>query len=296
MLNSKSTSRLLAVLCLNVKTMSEKCAIYDKIRGFQKYLVECEKSPNTIRCYLFAITNFLLSQKNDGEPDALSIVKWKQALMQQYSPATVNLRLSAMRSYCKYRGISCNIKLLKVQRSTSAENVITLEMYKNLLSGLLKDGNRRWAAYYKILAMSGVRCSELLQIRKKDLEHHTISLFTKGKIRQISFPSKLVDEVIGEFASMADDDYICVNRCGNRLSPGGVRTMLKKHAEQYGIPRECAHPHSFRHLFAIEFLKCNKDLMLLSDLLGHSNVNTTGIYLQLSREQQRRVLDKTVTW
>lgn len=115
MLNSKSTSRLLAVLCLNVKTMSEKCAIYDKIRGFQKYLVECEKSPNTIRCYLFAITNFLLSQKNDGEPDALSIVKWKQALMQQYSPATVNLRLSAMRSYCKYRGISCNIKLLKAR-------------------------------------------------------------------------------------------------------------------------------------------------------------------------------------
>lgn len=271
-------------------------SLNDTIRSFQKYLIESEKSPNTIRCYLLAITDFFDFQKNDGEPDSLSMIKWKQMLMRQYPPATVNLRISAIRSYCKFKGISCNIKLLKTQRSTSAENVITLEMYKNLLSGLLEDGNRRWAAYYKILAMSGVRCSELLQIRKKDLEHHTMSLFTKGKIRQISFPSKLVNEVIGEFASMADDDYICVNRCGNRLSPSGVRTMLKKHAEQYGIPRECAHPHSFRHLFAIEFLKCNKDLMLLSDLMGHSNVSTTGIYLQLSREQQQRMLDETVTW
>lgn len=268
----------------------------ERLKGFCNYLIKCERSQNTIRSYLLALTQFFTFAKSSEQPDMLSIIEWKQMLMQQHSPSTVNLRLSAMRSYCKYIGVPCDVKLLKIQRATSANNVITLQMYERLIDGLLLNGNRRWAAYYKILAMSGVRCSELLKIRKGDLYRHEMELFTKGKIRCIIFPARLIDEVYADFEGMADSDYICVNYRGERLTQRGIRAMLKKHAEQYGIPQSCAHPHAFRHLFAIEFLKHNSNLALLADLLGHSNVNTTSIYLRLSQEQQQQALDEAVTW
>lgn len=56
------------------------------------------------------------------------------------------------------------------------------------------------------------------------------------------------------------------------------------------------HPHSFRHRFAINFLQGNKDIALLADLMGHSGVNTTMIYLRLSKEEQRRAIDDSVRW
>lgn len=55
-------------------------------------------------------------------------------------------------------------------------------------------------------------------------------------------------------------------------------------------------PHSFRHRFAINFLQENKDIALLADLMGHSGVNTTMIYLRLSKEEQRRAIDDSVRW
>ncbi len=56
------------------------------------------------------------------------------------------------------------------------------------------------------------------------------------------------------------------------------------------------HPHAFRHLFAVEFMKRNNNMFLLADLLGHSGVNTTMLYVRMSAEQQQQELDKVVNW
>lgn len=72
--------------------------------------------------------------------------------------------------------------------------------------------------------------------------------------------------------------------------------MLQKYAIKYGIDPKYMHPHSFRHLFAIEFLKRNNNLSLLADLLGHSSVATTAIYTRLTREEQQNALDDAVNW
>ena len=64
----------------------------------------------------------------------------------------------------------------------------------------------------------------------------------------------------------------------------------------YGIPLEVMHPHSFRHFFAIEFLKRNNNISLLADILGHSNVNMTQIYLRQSQTQQKDAVDEAVNW
>ena len=72
--------------------------------------------------------------------------------------------------------------------------------------------------------------------------------------------------------------------------------MMQKHALKYGIPKEKMHPHAFRHMFAVEFLKRNNDISLLADIMGHSGVNTTMIYTRRSGEEQKRDFDETVNW
>ena len=66
--------------------------------------------------------------------------------------------------------------------------------------------------------------------------------------------------------------------------------------KKYGIPKEVAHPHSFRHLFAIEFLKNNNNIALLADLLGHESVDTTAIYLRLSAQEQKKQFNMAMDW
>ena len=81
-----------------------------------------------------------------------------------------------------------------------------------------------------------------------------------------------------------------------KLTTRGVSQQLINFGKKYNIPLEVMHPHSFRHFFAISFLERNKDIALLADLMGHSGVNTTMIYLRKSSEQQRREIDKAVNW
>lgn len=82
-----------------------------------------------------------------------------------------------------------------------------------------------------------------------------------------------------------------------RVRPGrNRRRSISRWAKKYGIRGEVAHPHSFRHLYAIEFLQHNSNIALLADLMGHSSVNTTSIYLKLSKEEQMRQFNEASDW
>ena len=95
----------------------------------------------------------------------------------------------------------------------------------------------------------------------------------------------------------AENDYLFGGKGeGGIMSSRGVSEQRRRFADKYDIPREVMHPHSFRHRFAINFLQENKDIALLADLMGHSGVNTTMIYLRLSKEEQRRAIDDSVRW
>ena len=90
----------------------------------------------------------------------------------------------------------------------------------------------------------------------------------------------------------AENDYLFGGKGeGGIMSSRGVSEQLRRFADKYDIPREVMHPHSFRHRFAINFLQENKDIALLADL-----VNTTMIYLRLSKEEQRWAIDDSVRW
>lgn len=263
------------------------------IEGFQNYLYEEELSKNSIATYVRGVQRFAELFDEVTKPNLL---EFKQFLMSNFKPQTVNLRLTAMMRYCKYKGINETIKLVKEPKKTHIDNIITEDQYNRLIDGLRLDGDYRWYYHVILLAKTGMRISEALRVTKKDILSGSVTMHTKGHMRTIYFPKSLIEEMREYLEQFNDRDTIMINHNGKAITSRGVSGEFKKLADRYCIPRENVHPHAFRHFFAIEFLKRNNNIALLADLLGHGSVKITQIYLRQSQEQQRKAVDDAVDW
>ena len=255
---------------------------------------ECELSPNTVKSYKMALEQFF---ERFREMNKYNLMQYKQQLIAEgKKPATVNLRITAMNRYCDYiRHPEYKVKKLKVVRTSFVENVITPEEYSYLLECLLKDGNERGYWMIRFLAQTGVRVSEFVRLPKSCLEAGCCELPSKGRIRRIIIPDVLIEES-RDYFSKQNSDRLFISINGKELSKDAVRSNLQRWAEKYGVRKTVMHPHSFRHLFAIQFLKKNSNIALLADLMGHADVGTTSIYLRLSRQEQAKLLNDTMVW
>lgn len=264
-----------------------------QLESFREYLIEDEKSENTIDNYLYTADLFLTKY---GELNKKNMIAFKKFLIDNYSPKTAANRCVAINKFCNFKGKpECKVKSVKIHKSTTVENVITIEQCQKMLDGLKSDGNEKGYWMIMFLSRTGVRVSELIQMDKKCLKKGVFELWTKGKIRKILIPDRLIKESRSYFDSV-EGEYLFPSKYGGRMTTRGVAENIKRWSKRYGIPEEVAHPHSFRHLFAKEFLKKNKNIALLSDLLGHESVDTTAIYLRMSEEEQREQFNKSMNW
>lgn len=265
-----------------------------KLKEFKVWLQEEELSANTINSYLFAVSDFF---KKHEAMDNTSLIEWKQNMLKSKSPKTVNLRLCAIDKWIEFtRSDIRKPKRVRYHKQTTVENAMDIDTYNYLLRCLDADGNFRWIAYYKLLATTGARISEALSMTKADLDQKKVEILTKNKVRRIYIPAKLSEECSSVWGALKPGELLITNRYGGAMTSRGFASMMKKHAALYNIPPEKMHPHAFRHLFAIEFLKRNGDISLLADLLGHSSVNTTMIYTRRSEKEQNDEFNKAVDW
>lgn len=264
-----------------------------QLESFREYLIEDEKSENTIDNYIYAVSLFLTMY---GELNKKNMIDFKKYLINNFSPKTAANRCIAMNKFCDFKGKpQFKVKSVKIHKSTTVENVITKEQCKKMLDGLKADGNEKGYWMIMFLSRTGARVSELIQMDKKCLKNGVFELWTKGKIRRILIPDWLIKESKSYFEKV-EGDYLFPSKYGGQITTRGVSENIKRWGKRYGIPEEVAHPHSFRHLFAIEFLKNNNNIALLSDLLGHESVDTTSIYLRLSESEQKRQFNEAVNW
>ena len=259
------------------------------LSDFKVFLMEKERSSETIESYLWTVNTYF---KTYGEINKLSLLEFKNKLINENSPATAAQRCFAMNAYCEFIGKpELKLKGVRVHNTTGVENVITEEEYKHFLNCLLKDGNIKTYWLLRYLAGTGARVSEILKMKKSDLDIGMCTIWTKGKIRTIYIPKTLIDES-REYFNSTEGELLFPNRYGKPMGRTGVHRQIEKYGLRYGIRKEVLHPHAFRHFFAIEFLKQNNNLTLLSSLLGHESVTTTSIYLRQSTKQQMEELNK----
>ncbi len=184
--------------------------------------------------------------------------------------------------------IRFRLKPVKIQPQQYVENQLTMSQYIRLLECLFNDENLRWWASIKVLAGTGVRISEFLQIKREDLETGYVDVCGKGnKYRRVWFASSLRKEVL----SLYKEPGILLP-----FSDGVIRKRLHSFAKKYRLKKEVLHPHEFRAFFARNVYEKTKDLRFLQNLLGHADVKTTMRYLRKTSKGISRRISKVVTW
>ena len=266
-----------------------------QIESFREHLEDKELSDNTVRAYITAMEQFFSSFAEISKKNGLD---WKRELQEKGLKAkSINIKLNAFNSFCgMVHDDGSKVKTMRVHQATAVSNVISEQDYKKLLDGLKNDGNMRWYYNIKLLASTGARVSEYVRLKKTDFSRGYAEMWTKGKIRRIYIPKSFLNEADGYYSSFEPDDFLAVGRDGGPITTRGVSQMLMTFAARYGIDKKVMHPHSFRHMFAIQFLRRNNNLSLLADVLGHSSVSTTVIYTRMTKEQQQDAVNKTINW
>ena len=284
-----------------VKNMSTNSASFTSIdiEGFCEWLKYHEQlSENTVSAYRTGLQKYMDMYSDISERN---VADYKARIENELSVKTVNLRLISLNRYLKYIGEKdIQFRTIKEQKKFSSENIITLEQYNQLID-YCENNNKRWLSIrIKILGKTGARISEALKMRKADIYKGYCDVRTKGnKERRILFPDDLTQE-LKDFYQGIEKEYLFypLSNAARRefQTSGAFVALLKDAAELAGIPKNVVYPHSFRHMFAINFLKNNGDLSLLADLLGHESISTTAIYTRLSTEQQQSAVNKAVNW
>ncbi len=267
------------------------------IDKFKNYLKDRNLSENTQASYLFAIKQF--SERYGEKVTKRNLRDYKVWLIDNFNPKTVNLRLRSINCFLESIGkVSWKLPFVKVQQKPYLENVISEADYEYFKIRLKQDGEMSWYFVIRFLAATGARVSELILIKVEHVKSGHIDLYSKGgKLRRIYIPVLLQKETLSWLEQKKQmSGFIFLNRYGERITPRGISSQLKKFADKYGIDKSVVYPHSFRHRFAKSFLERCNDIAFLADLMGHESIETTRIYLRKTATEQRSIIDSVVDW
>ncbi|MBQ6849474.1 MAG: tyrosine-type recombinase/integrase [Oscillospiraceae bacterium] len=267
---------------------------YDDLNRFKEYLFICEKSVKTIEKYIRDCLKFVGFV--DGTPlTKETVIAYKQHLVEQgYSVRSVNSMVVAVNCFLAFLGFgSCRVKVLKLQKQTylEQEKELTKTEYMNLLSACGK--NTQLKMILQTICGTGIRVSELKYITVDAVRQGKATVNCKSKNRIILIPVKL-QRLLNVYIKEAKikKGPIFVTKTGAPLDRSYIWRKMKKLCCKAGVKKEKVFPHNLRKLFARTFYTIEKDIAKLADVLGHSNIETTRIYIMTSFVEHRRKIDK----
>lgn len=265
------------------------------VEDFERYLLEEEKSYNTIDKYLRDIRCFV---KFIGTSDVKKtlVIEYKKYLCEEYAPKSVNSMLSSINAFFAFMGwYDLKVKTLKIQRRifVDKEKELTKREYERLLNCAKSRGKEKLWLLMQTLGSTGIRISELKFITVEAVKQQSVSIKCKGKLRTIFLPRSLCIQ-LSKFAKKMkiDAGTLFITRKGRPLDRSSIWKMMKALCDEADVSKAKVFPHNFRHLFARTFYSVEKDIVRLADLLGHSNVETTRIYTMESGDVHRMLIQK----
>ncbi len=265
------------------------------IEKFKHYLIEEEKSSATLEKYMRDVTAFFV-WLSGCELDKLAVLRYKEHLILNYAPASVNSVLSSLNSFFEYNEWhSLKVKMLKIQKQifASKDKELTKVEYERLLKAAKDKKNERLYYLMQTICSSGIRVSELSSITIDAVKVRRATINCKGKMRVVILPKDLC-KMLTEYAKRQKitSGPVFVTRTGKPLDRSTIWKMMKALCESAGVDKNKVFPHNLRHLFARTYYSLQKDIVRLADILGHSSVNTTRIYTMETGEVHRRQIQK----
>lgn len=274
-----------------------------------------EKAESTYSQYHRVITSFINYFENE-EIKKKDMIAYKNEIVNKFSTKTVNNYVIIINKFIKYVELhelndfdttkakkyvsEYRLKPIKEQEKTSIENVIKPLEYKRMLRKAKTNGDIEIYIIMKILAYTGIRVSELqyftVETVKESKVKKYVKVYNKGKEREVPIRGDLRRELL----SYAKDKKIETGTLfPSKRKPGHMicertieKRILKICGECRGIEKTKAHPHSFRHMFSIQYLSQNGNPAELAKILGHSDIKTTQIYANTSKEEKKKNIEK----
>jgi Site-specific recombinase XerD len=261
---------------------------------YAEYLFQKELAENTKKVYIKQAELFLEFMGGRHVTKKETITYKQKLLADGKSPASTNLYITAVNSYLQYAGLQdCCIKTARIQKKQCPDNIISPKEYQRMLTYAKEYGKKKYYCIMRTLASTGIRVSELSGCTIEALSAGKFTICSKGKTREIYLPDRLIAELRDYCKQEGIVSGVIFRGTGSRpICRSAVYKMLVHIADMEGIPKEKVHPHSFRHLFAITYLRQYSDLSELADILGHSSLETTRIYTRTTAEERRKRMDE----
>lgn len=267
----------------------------EQINTYCASMLADERSAGTVAKYRRDVTAFArwlggcpVSKENS--------TGWKAHLLNRgYAPRTINSMLAAVNSFFRFAGWNIKVKFLKIQRQLfrDATRELNRAEYTQLLAAARSNGQERLALIMETLCATGIRISELCYITVAAAQQGKSTISLKGKIRTILLSTKLCRKLLkyAKKQKIATGE-IFLTSSGKGISRRQVWHELKRLCAAAGVESSKVFPHNFRRLFAVTYYKASRDIARLADVLGHSSIETTRIYLTVSGADQARQLDR----
>lgn len=269
--------------------------ISEKIKEFEAYLKENERTKNTIEKYIRDITAFAEWMKGTEMTKEL-VLEYKAYISQKYAVASVNSMLSSLNSFFDFAELpQYKVKTIKMQRTIFADEKkeLTKEEYEKLLSIAKSRGQHRLYMVMQTICALGLRVSELQYITVSAVRQGYARIDCKGKMRTVLMPRaicKMLTKYIKKNKITSGSVFVTKN--GKPLDRSNIWSAMKALCKEAGVSADKVFPHNLRHLFARTYYKLRKDIVRLADILGHSSINTTRIYTMESGENHRLTMEK----
>ena len=253
----------------------------EQIAAYVRYLKQEERTPATLEKYLRDVRAFALWL--DGEAVTKEVVTcWKERLLAEHrAPSTVNAALSALNGLFRFLGWEgCRARFVKVQRRLFRDPAreLTRADYDQLVTAARAHDLERLALLMETICATGIRVSELRYI--------TVETARRGRA-EISL--KLL-KYAKKNKTVSGEIFLTGN--GRSLSRRQIWAEMKRLCKYAGVEPSKVFPHNLRHCFAVAFYRAYKDIAKLADVLGHSSIETTRIYLLTSGAEHQRQLDR----
>lgn len=263
--------------------------MYQVLDEFILELKYQEKAERTLIKYQSDILKFINSINHDNEISKDDVLNFKNLITNgQYKPRSINSYIVAINKFLRWSGNEdMKVKKLKMQQRYSIDNIITISDYKRLLRFAKKLGHDDIYMIMKIIAGTGIRISELKFFTVEGIKTFYIHVRNKGKDRDVI----LTQDLARELRKYCKDNNIKSGQIFN-LRDVTIWRKFKSIAGAARVNKEKVHAHSFRHLFAKEFMNVYNNAPELADILGHSSLETTRIYTRSTNEEKRFKLEK----
>lgn len=275
--------------------MKERKISSDAIRKFEKYLSGEEKSNATIEKYVRDINAFA-TYLNGNALTKNGVIAYKQYLIEKgYASRSINSMLSSLNSLFRYMNWNdLRIKALKIQQQVFCpeEKELSRTEYERLCHVAQKQHNERLNLILQTICSTGIRVSELSYITVESVKRGQTSVSLKAKIRTVFLPVELRRKLMKYIVEQEiKTGPIFITRTGKIMSRSSIWREMKSLCEEAKVDPGKVFPHNLRHLFARVFYKVQKDIVKLADVLGHSSVNTTRLYIISTGIEHRRCIE-----